>query len=141
MSSLTAASSAALLSSAAAGLSAPVEVLPRLARFRLLMTPQLNPPQDPQPPLSDQPRSTHDLEHRVDRTMPSADLQRVLDRPCDELLGLVHGGQRVGALGGGGGGLRREDPAASVSVRFADSRRLELDELSAVVVVVDGEPV
>src|ERR1700694_596745 len=43
MSSLTAASSAGeVVLCSPAGWSAPLEVLPRLARFRLLMTPQLN---------------------------------------------------------------------------------------------------
>src|ERR1700674_1621354 len=55
MSSLTAASAAGVDSPSVAGWSAPVEVLPRLARLRLLMTPQLNPPRDPQLSLSERP--------------------------------------------------------------------------------------
>src|ERR1700674_4803897 len=83
--------------------------------------------------------STQDPEHWVDRTVPAAHVERALDRPRDELLRFVHGGQGVTALGQRRGDRRREDAATSVGVRRVDSRRLKLDELDAVEIVVDGE--
>src|ERR1700730_11208802 len=79
------ASSAAEVVLSEAGSSAPVEGL--VTRFRLLMTAQLNRLWRPQTSLRNAPRSAHHLEHRVDRAVAAADLQRSFDRAGDELFG------------------------------------------------------
>src|ERR1700686_2003503 len=118
-----------------AGSSAPVEGL--VTRFRLLMAAQRNRPGRPQTSLRNASRSADHLEHRVDRAVAAADLQRAFDRAGDELFGQQDRGEGIAALGQVGGDRGGKDAAAAVSVRGCDARGLKLDELGAVEEVVD----